>query len=172
LNLTTPEHDFMGTYLEKIQDLEHTREACDRLKALGKRIVFTNGCFDILHPGHTRYLRAARELGDHLVVAVNSDRSVRAIKGAGRPILPEKARAELVAALGFVDAVIIFDQDDPLEVITRLLPHILVKGGDWAEGEIIGADVVKGAGGEVKRIALVPGYSTSRIIEAILKKAP
>jgi D-beta-D-heptose 7-phosphate kinase/D-beta-D-heptose 1-phosphate adenosyltransferase len=134
--------------------------------------VFTNGCFDILHPGHARYLCAARELGDWLIVAVNSDRSVKAIKGAERPILPQECRAELLAALTFVDAVVIFDEDDPLRVIEYLVPTILVKGGDWHEDEIIGAETVKAAGGEVRRIPYVPGFSTTGIIESVRKGTP
>ena len=158
----------MDKYYHKIKTLKETKTQCDQLKASGEKIVFTNGCFDILHPGHTRYLFAARELGDYLVVAVNSDRSVRAIKGSERPILNEKIRAELVAALSCVDCVLIFDEDNPLEVIRYLLPDILVKGGDWSEEEIIGADVVKKAGGEVKVIPYITGFSTSDLIKKII----
>lgn len=154
-------------YRLKIKSLEEATAECNRLRAKGERIIFTNGCFDILHPGHTRYLSAARKLGDHLIVAVNSDLSVRSIKGPKRPILPERVRAELLAALSSVDTVIIFDEDNPLEVIKYLLPDVLVKGGDWSEEEIIGADVVKDAGGEVNRIPFVPGYSASAIIDKI-----
>ncbi|MBW1784218.1 MAG: D-glycero-beta-D-manno-heptose 1-phosphate adenylyltransferase [Deltaproteobacteria bacterium] len=152
----------------KIKTLEAAKEECDRIKKLGKQVVFTNGCFDILHPGHTRYLTAARELGDVLIVAINSDSSVRIIKGPKRPVLKEQARAELVAALECVDLVVIFDEDNPLRVIQELLPNILVKGGDWAEDEIIGADVVKNAGGQVRRIPFVTGFSTTDIIKKIL----
>ncbi len=158
----------MEEYRYKIRHLEETKKECGRLKTLGKRIVFTNGCFDILHPGHTRYLCAARELGDYLVVAVNSDRSVRAIKGPKRPVLAEEVRAELLAALSFVDSIFIFDDDDPLKIIQHLLPDILVKGGDWEEQDIIGADVVKEAGGVVKRIPFVTGFSTTNLIQEIL----
>lgn len=157
----------MEKYRQKIRTLDQAKEARDQLKAEGRRVVFTNGCFDILHPGHTRYLWAARNLGDHLIVAVNSDRSVRAIKGPERPIYGEAVRAELLAALDFVDSVLIFDEDDPLKVIKYLLPDILVKGGDWAEGEIIGADVVTAAGGEVRRIPFIDGFSTTDLIEKI-----
>jgi rfaE bifunctional protein nucleotidyltransferase chain/domain len=149
------------------EDLVAAKDEIDRLKARGKRVVFTNGCFDILHPGHARYLWKARRLGDYLIVALNSDRSVRAIKGPGRPVLGQEARSELLAALGAVDAVVIFDEDDPLRVIQQLVPDVLVKGGDWPEEEIIGADVVKRAGGEVHRIPFVTGHSTSSIIERI-----
>ena len=157
----------MEDYRRKIKNLSSLKKEIDHLKAQGKKIIFTNGCFDILHPGHTRYLWAARQLGDYLVVAVNSDRSVRDIKGEGRPVIPEQERTEVIAALGFVNAVVIFDEDNPLKVIRRLMPDVLVKGGDWPEDKIIGADVVKGAGGEVKRIPFVPGYSTSRVIDKI-----
>ncbi len=138
-----------------------------RLGRRGLRVVFTNGCFDILHPGHVRYLRAARDLGEHLMVAVNSDRSVRALKGKGRPVLDQEARAEILGALACVDTVLIFDEPDPLGVIQAIVPDVLVKGEDWGEGEIIGADVVTMAGGEVHRITYVPGYSTSAIIQRI-----
>jgi len=143
------------------------KEETDSLKAEGRRIVFTNGCFDLLHPGHTRYLWAARQLGDYLVVAVNSDRSVREIKGEGRPVTAQEDRTEVLAALDFVDGVVVFDEDNPLEVIRCLLPDVLVKGGDWPEDKIIGAEVVKEAGGEVKRIPFVPGYSTTAILRRI-----
>ena len=147
----------MAPYRLKIKTLEEANAELNRLKANGEKIVFTNGCFDLLHPGHTRYLSAARKLGDHLIVAVNSDSSVRTIKGPRRPILPQEARAELLAALSFVDTVIIFDEDNPLEVIKHLSPDVLVKGGDWSEKEIIGSDIVKDAGGVVRRIPFVTG---------------
>ena len=154
----------MQDYRSTIKSLQEAKNDIDRLQSKGKRVVFTNGCFDILHPGHTRYLHAARQLGEHLVVAVNSDRSVRTIKGEGRPILSQDARTELLAALSFVDSVLIFEEDNPLKVIQYLTPNILVKGGDWKEEEIIGADVVKKAGGEVVRIPYISGFSTSDII--------
>ena len=157
----------MKSYLNKICTLEEAKKNCIALKNSGKRIVFTNGCFDILHPGHARYLSSARDLGDFLIVALNSDSSVQAIKGGKRPIFPEQMRAELLAALGCVNSVLIFDEDNPLRVIKYLLPHILVKGGDWQEDRIIGADVVKASGGEVRRIPFVKGYSTSDIIKKI-----
>jgi len=158
----------MNMYLSKIKSLDAAKAECDRIKGLGKRVVFTNGCFDILHPGHTRYLCSAKELGDFLVIALNSDHSMRIIKGPKRPILGEQARAELLAALECVDLVLIFDEDNPLRVISNLLPDILVKGGDWAEDEIIGADVVKNRGGEVKRIPFVTGFSSTDIITKIV----
>ena len=155
----------MEDYRSKIKSHEQAKKEIDRLKTEGKRVVFTNGCFDILHPGHTRYLYNARALGDYLVVAVNSDQSVRAIKGEGRPLLSQDARTELLAALSCVDGVVVFDEEDPLKVIQYLMPHILVKGGDWKEEEIIGADVVKKAGGEVVRIPYIGGFSTTDIIK-------
>ena len=157
----------MEHYRAKIRLLEALQGEVERLRASGRRVVFTNGCFDLLHPGHARYLCAARALGDYLVVGVNSDRSIRAIKGSGRPVVPEDDRAEMLAALDFVDAVVLFDEDDPLRVIRTLRPDVLVKGGDWREEDIVGGDVVRSAGGEVRRIALVPGRSTSAIIERI-----
>ncbi|MBN2122975.1 MAG: D-glycero-beta-D-manno-heptose 1-phosphate adenylyltransferase [Deltaproteobacteria bacterium] len=157
----------MEAYRSKIKSLAEIKGEIDGLKARGRKIVFTNGCFDILHPGHTRYLSAARALGDYLVVAVNSDRSVRSIKGPHRPVMPQEERAEVLAALGFVDGVVVFDEDDPLEVIRTLMPDVLVKGGDWTEDRIIGADVVKGAGGEVRRIPFLEGRSSTDIIERI-----
>ena len=157
----------MDDYRDKIKPLEDLIREIRRLKAQGKKIVFTNGCFDILHPGHTRYLWEARQLGDYLVVAVNSDRSVRVIKGPDRPVVPQDARTEVLAALAFVDAVAVFDEENPLRVIESLLPDVLVKGSDWTEDRIIGADVVKRAGGEVHSIPLVEGHSTTSILEKI-----
>ncbi len=157
----------MVDYLLKIKTLPDLKKEIDNLKTLGKRIVFTNGCFDILHRGHTRYLAAARALGDYLVVAVNSDRSVRALKGPQRPVTAEDERMELLAALESVSGVVIFDEDDPLKVIRYLAPNILVKGGDWSEDKIIGADLVKAAGGEIKRIPFVKGHSTTNILMKI-----
>jgi D-beta-D-heptose 7-phosphate kinase/D-beta-D-heptose 1-phosphate adenosyltransferase len=137
-------------------------------RAQGKRVVFTNGVFDILHPGHTRYLTDARALGDLLIVGLNSDRSARAQhKAPGRPINPEAERAEILAALASVDAVVVFDEDTPHEIITAIQPDILVKGADWAENEIVGRDIVEGRGGRVVRMPLAEGYSTTRIIERI-----
>lgn len=138
-----------------------------RVRASGGRVVFTNGVFDLLHPGHVRYLQQARSLGDALVVAVNSDRSVRSYKAADRPINPEAERAELVAALSSVDAVVIFDEDTPHAIISRLQPDVLVKGADWGPDHIVGRDVVEARGGRVVRVELAPGYSTSDIIERV-----
>jgi rfaE bifunctional protein nucleotidyltransferase chain/domain len=156
----------MAKAAEKILPLERAYEVADELKRQGKRVVFTNGCFDLLHPGHTRYLAEARQLGDALLVAVNSDRSVRALKGPGRPIQPQAERAEILAALAAVDYVTLFDDLTPQAVIARLLPQVLVKGGDWEVNEIVGRAEVEAAGGRVVSIPMVPGYSTSAIIEA------
>jgi len=139
-----------------------------RERTRGKSIVFTNGVFDLLHPGHVRYLHDARALGDLLIVGLNSDRSVRALgKAPGRPINPEHERAEVLAALACVDAVVVFDEDTPHEIITALQPDILVKGADWAADAIIGRDTVEARGGRVERIPLAEGYSTTKIIERI-----
>jgi D-glycero-beta-D-manno-heptose 1-phosphate adenylyltransferase len=161
----------MESYLAKVMTLAQAKEACARVRASGGRVVFTNGCFDLLHPGHIRYLFAARQLGDHLIVAVNSDRSVQSIKGPERPICSEQVRLEMLAALGCVDSVILFGEDNPLAVIQVLVPDILVKGGDWSEADIIGADVVASAGGTVKTIPFVEGFSTTRLIQEIALRA-
>jgi D-beta-D-heptose 7-phosphate kinase/D-beta-D-heptose 1-phosphate adenosyltransferase len=139
----------------------------DALRREGRSLVFTNGCFDLLHPGHVRYLAAARALGDALVVALNSDRSVRALKGEGRPILSEGERAEVVAALEAVDYVIVFDEETPRELIAELLPDVLVKGGDWRLDQIVGRSEVEAAGGKVLSLPYVDGASTTDIIERI-----
>jgi D-beta-D-heptose 7-phosphate kinase/D-beta-D-heptose 1-phosphate adenosyltransferase len=139
----------------------------ERLHAAGRTIVFTNGVFDLLHPGHVRYLAEARAHGDALIVAVNSDRSVRAIKGPARPVNSEHDRAEVLAALAAVDAVVIFDEDDPHAVIADLQPDVLVKGADWATDRIVGRDIVEARGGRVIRIAFAPGFSTTSMIEKI-----
>lgn len=157
----------MEEYRKKIKNLSEITKEIKALKAEGKRIVFTNGCFDLLHPGHLRYLYAARQMGDYLVVAVNTDRSVKAIKGENRPIQSQDERTELLAALSFVDAVVLFDEDNPLKLIQQLLPDVLVKGGDWTENTIIGADVVQKAGGVVKSLPFVAGYSTTAMIGKI-----
>jgi len=139
----------------------------ERLRNEGKRVVFTNGCFDLLHRGHVRYLKDARDRGDVLIVALNSDRSVRALKGAGRPILEERDRAEVISALAAVDYVLIFDEENPREVIRALLPDILVKGGDWPIEQIIGRAEVEAAGGKVMSLGYVEGSSTSEILNRI-----
>ena len=137
-------------------------------RANRRRIVFTNGVFDLLHPGHVRYLTVARAFGDVLIVGVNSDRSARTLeKGPDRPIVPEAERAELVAGLAIVDAVTIFDEPTPHEIVTAIQPDVLVKGADWAVGTIVGADVVEARGGRVERIEMAKGYSTSNLVEKI-----
>jgi rfaE bifunctional protein nucleotidyltransferase chain/domain len=157
----------MEKYRLKIRELPDAKKEVERLRSKNKKIVFTNGCFDILHIGHARYLYAAREMGDFLIVAMNSDRSVKAIKGPDRPIMNQYERSEMLASLECVDIVVIFDEDNPMEVIRYLMPDILVKGGDWKEEDIIGADVVRAAGGQIRTIPYIRGYSTSGIIKRI-----
>lgn len=137
-----------------------------------RRIVFTNGCFDLLHPGHIRLLEDARALGDVLVVGLNSDASVRRVKGDSRPLIPERERAEVLAALAAVDFVVIFEDATPSEIIARLLPDVLVKGADWGADEIVGRAEVEGAGGRVISMPLQPGYSTTRILQKITATTP
>jgi len=138
-----------------------------REKRNGRRIVFTNGCFDLLHPGHVGSLEQARALGDALIVGLNSDASVRQLKGAGRPVLPARERAEILAAFECVDAVVIFDEPTPREIIAALLPDVLVKGGDWAGDQIVGRAEVEAAGGRVVSVPVAPGYSTTSILQKI-----
>lgn len=138
-----------------------------RLRAAGRTIVFTNGVFDLLHPGHVRYLQQARSLGDALIVGINSDRSVRAIKGSTRPVTPEAERAEILAALSCVDAVVVFDEETPHAIVAALQPDVLVKGADWAADAIVGRDVVEARGGRVVRVPVEAGYSTSAILDRI-----
>jgi D-beta-D-heptose 7-phosphate kinase/D-beta-D-heptose 1-phosphate adenosyltransferase len=139
----------------------------ERLRATGKSVVFTNGVFDLLHVGHLRYLQQARALGDALIVGLNSDRSVRANKGAGRPITPETERAEILSALACVDGAVVFDEDTPHEIIVALQPDVLVKGADWAADAIVGRDVVEARGGRVVRVPIEAGHSTSALVEKI-----
>ena len=154
---------------KKIKSPNQLKKILGVLKRQGKRIVFTNGCFDIVHVGHIRYLSQARKLGDILVVGLNTDRSVRTIKGEKRPLVCENERAEVLSALKVVDYVVLFDEPDPLALIKALKPSILVKGADWPEDKIIGADVIKQSGGRVVRIPLVPGSSSTNLIEKIIK---
>ena len=137
-----------------------------------KRVVVTNGVFDILHPGHVRYLAEARRQGDALIVAINSDRSVRAIKGPTRPINPEAERAEVVAALASVDATVVFDEETPHEIISLIQPDVLVKGADWAADRIVGRDIVEARGGVVIRVRIEEGHSTTAIVEKLSKSLP
>ena len=154
----------------KIEDRKDLKKVVERLKKEGKRVVFTNGCFDLIHVGHTRYLQEARKLGDVLIVGVNSDRSVRRIKGKKRPVIPEEERAEVLSALQCVDFVVIFHEPDPLNIISLLKPDVLVKGGDWGEDAIIGREVVESIGGKVVRIPEIKGASSSSIIDKIVNR--
>jgi D-beta-D-heptose 7-phosphate kinase/D-beta-D-heptose 1-phosphate adenosyltransferase len=154
----------MGAILD-IEELIRERE---RLRGEGKRVVFTNGCFDLLHAGHVRYLAQARALGDVLIVALNSDASVRKLKGEGRPILNLQERAEVLAALAAVDYVTVFDEQTPRQLIASLLPDVLVKGGDWPVEQIVGREEVEASGGRVLSLAYIEGSSTSDIVERII----
>jgi D-beta-D-heptose 7-phosphate kinase/D-beta-D-heptose 1-phosphate adenosyltransferase len=153
--------------MSKIHSREILKEKIDRLREEGKKIVFTNGCFDILHVGHTRYLREAKKLGDILILALNSDSSVRGLKGDRRPLIPEEERADVVASLEAVDYVTLFDEPTPLTLIEYLKPDILVKGGDWKEEDVVGRDAIKQWGGSVVIIPEIKGASTTNIIEKI-----
>jgi D-glycero-beta-D-manno-heptose 1-phosphate adenylyltransferase len=155
---------------EKVISRRELVSALTTRRKRGQRVVFTNGCFDLMHVGHTRYLQAARDLGDLLVVGVNTDRSVRSLdKGSDRPIVPEQQRAEVLAALACIDYVVLFDEADPGRLIAEIQPDVLVKGGDWTLGKIIGRETVEAHGGVVKTIPLIPGVSTTAIVERIRK---
>ena len=155
---------------QKVCALARLASVIGRAKARGRRVVLTNGCFDLLHAGHVKVLEQAKGLGDILIVALNSDASVRRLKGAGRPILPQRDRALLLAALASVDYVTVFGEDTPLRVVRRLRPHVLVKGADWQTGRIVGRDLVEASGGRVVRVPLVKGLSTSRLIARIRRR--
>jgi D-glycero-beta-D-manno-heptose 1-phosphate adenylyltransferase len=157
--------------MSKVLDIDGLIRERALLRERGKVLVFTNGCFDLLHPGHVRYLREARALGDALVVALNSDRSVRILKGEGRPILNLKERVEVIGALESVDYVTVFDEETPYSLIVQLLPDVLVKGGDWQLNEIVGREQVEAAGGKVLALPFLEGSSTTDIIERI-KRLP
>ncbi len=157
--------------IKKILPLGQTYLKVEDLKRQGVRIVLTNGCFDLLHPGHIRLFAEARSLGDVLIVAMNSDRSLRALKGSNRALQPEEERAEILAALAVVDYVTIFDDPSVLSVVARMLPNVLVKGGHYTLDQIVGRDEVEAAGGKVVSIPIVPGYSTTAIVEAAQKAA-
>jgi rfaE bifunctional protein nucleotidyltransferase chain/domain len=156
--------------MAKIMSLDEMLVERDRLRHSGKKLVFTNGCFDLLHAGHVRYLNQARAMGDVLAVGLNSDRSVRALKGEGRPIVPEEERAEVLAALECIDYVFIFDDLTPQRVIDAVIPDVLVKGADWGLDEIVGRQTVENAGGIVRNIPLVEGTSTTSLINKILSQ--
>ncbi len=153
----------MGQVLKE----EQLQEQVAAARRAGRRVVFTNGCFDLLHPGHIRSLERARSLGDALIVAVNSDRSVGEMKGPGRPLVSEVERCEVLAALEAVDWVLVFDDPTPRRLIALLLPDVLVKGGDWGPEEIVGREEVEAAGGRVVRVPVEPGYSTTEILRRI-----
>ncbi|OPL17198.1 MAG: glycerol-3-phosphate cytidylyltransferase [delta proteobacterium ML8_D] len=147
-------------------DLPSLNIAINRRRKAGQKMVFTNGCFDLLHAGHVSYLESARHLGDYLVVGLNSDKSVREIKGQGRPVNSEAMRAQVLAGLAAVDYVVIFHDPTPLSIIQNIVPDVLVKGADWEEKDIVGAETVKGAGGIVARIPFIHDISTSRILKS------
>ncbi|MBI5562300.1 MAG: D-glycero-beta-D-manno-heptose 1-phosphate adenylyltransferase [Deltaproteobacteria bacterium] len=155
--------------VKKIKSRRSLKAELGRIRARGGKVVFTNGCFDIIHAGHVRYLRRARACGDCLVVGLNSDASVRAIKGERRPIVHENERAEVLSALECVDYVVVFDDETPLRLITYIKPDVLVKGADWAARDIVGANAVRRNGGRIRRVALVKGRSTTNIIKRILE---
>jgi rfaE bifunctional protein nucleotidyltransferase chain/domain len=159
----------MYDYRNKILNQEEAIKIRERIRLDKKTFVFTNGCFDILHPGHTRYLWESRNLGDYLLVAVNTDSSVKRLKGHLRPVFDEQSRTEMLSAFEFVDGVILFDEDTPYDLIKKLVPDVLVKGGDWPDDKIVGYDVVKEAGGTVKSITFQDGYSTTGIIDKIVR---
>jgi len=151
----------------KIVSLEYAKDVVQMWQKAGNRVVFTNGCFDLIHLGHVDYLEKARMLGDKLVIGLNTDDSVSRFKGPERPLQDQQSRARVLAAMQFVDLVVFFDEDTPLKLISALVPNILVKGSDYLAENIVGADVVKHHGGMVKTIDFVPGYSTTRIVEKI-----
>ena len=151
----------------KVKSLSELKEIVDSLKKQGKKIGFTNGCFDLIHVGHIKYLRAAKKFADILIVAINSDKSVKSLKGNKRPLFPQNERAEILSAFEFVDYVVIFDELDPEKTISTLLPDVLVKGGDYKINEIIGRDTVTSHGGKVITIPEIEGKSTSDIIKKI-----
>ena len=155
--------------MNKIFERNTLKDKLEELRKKGKKIAFTNGCFDILHVGHVRYLREAKKTADVLVLALNSDSSVRSLKGKERPLVPEKERAEILAALEFIDFVTIFPESTPLELINYLKPDILIKGGDWAEKDVVGREEIKEWGGRVAIIPEVVGKSTTNIVEKIKK---
>lgn len=152
---------------EKLKSLDELAAIAAAARAKGQTVVFTNGCFDLLHRGHVHILRQAKAAGDLLIVGVNSDRSVKSIKAQQRPILPETDRIELIAAMEMVDYVILFDDPDPYKLIAAIKPQVLAKGGDWSSDKIIGADIVEAAGGRVAVIPYLKGFSTTEIIERI-----
>jgi rfaE bifunctional protein nucleotidyltransferase chain/domain len=160
-------HATERTVTDKLKTLDELITAAARARSNGKIVVFTNGCFDLLHRGHLHILREAKAAGDLLIVAVNSDQSIKAIKGPARPVCSELDRLELIAALEMVDYVILFDEPDPYKLIAAIKPNVLAKGGDWDADEVVGADIVERDGGRVLLVPYLKGYSTSEIIERI-----
>lgn len=162
--------------LKDILAKQHTFEsiniAVNQWKSLGEKIVFTNGCFDLIHYGHLHYLAEAAELGDRLIVGLNSDQSVKRLKGSQRPIKDETNRSFLLASLACIDAVVLFSEDTPLQIIDLIKPNVLVKGGDWKSHQIVGSDIVLNDGGKVKSLAFVEGHSTTSLIEKIQQLTP
>jgi len=154
----------------KIVEVDEIAKISMELKNKGKKIVFTNGCFDILHRGHVEYLSKAKQLGDVLIVGLNSDSSVKMIKGDKRPIVPQEDRAFILSNLSFVDYVVIFDEPTPYELISKIVPDVLVKGSDWSEENVVGKDIVEANGGKVVLIELVPGRSTTNVIKTIIER--
>lgn len=157
----------MKTTARRLNTWDEAAALVERTQRSGGKVVFTNGVFDLLHPGHVRYLQDARAMGEALIVAINSDRSVRANKGPERPVHPEQERAEVLLALASVDAVVVFDEETPYAVIAHLQPDVLVKGEDWGPENIVGRDLVEGRGGRVVRVRLEPGLSTTELIRRI-----
>lgn len=166
LPLRRLKRNWMGSIVNR----KRIREVCEEERRKGRRIVFTNGCFDIIHRGHIEYLKKAKSYGDILIVGLNTDESVRRIKGEKRPIIPEEDRAFILSSFCFVDYVVLFDEDTPLNLILEVRPDVLIKGGDYRKEDIVGAKEVEGWGGEVIVIPYIEGYSTSKIIEEITKK--
>ncbi len=154
----------------KLKSRDEIKEIAERLRKEGKKIVFTNGCFDVIHPGHIKSFRFAKSLGDVLIVGLNSDSSVRRIKGEKRPIIDVKGRSEILSAIEYIDYIVIFDEDTPENLIKVIKPDVLVKGEDWRGKKVVGADFVQSYGGKVEFCPLYPEYSTTKIIEKILEK--
>jgi rfaE bifunctional protein nucleotidyltransferase chain/domain len=167
---TTIYHATQSIVSGKLKSLDELAVLAAQARQRGKCVVFTNGCFDILHRGHVHILRQAKAAGDLLIVALNSDRSVKKLKGDKRPVLPETDRIELIGAMEMVDYLVVFDEPDPYKLIAAIKPNVLVKGGDWSTEKIVGADLVEQAGGRVAVIPYLTGFSTSEIIERILKE--
>jgi D-beta-D-heptose 7-phosphate kinase/D-beta-D-heptose 1-phosphate adenosyltransferase len=156
--------------IDKIKTLNELKEIVSDLKTQGKKIVFTNGCFDLLHIGHVKYLQQAKTYGDILIVAINSDESIKAIKGNTRPLMPQEDRAQILAALTCIDYIIIFDETDPVRLISELIPDVLIKGGDYQLNEIKGREIVISSGGKVLTIPEIEGKSTTKLIQNIIEK--